>query len=211
MQIITGSWINHDSPLVSYQTGIGKQYSGVAVGAVTALQVLADEVVTAAIGKLPYIGPVLSGGLTLYDVQQAFVEGLSPTTVLDDAAYSFDILIGTTIKFAFVKYSGALDEGNQILCYVGNEVDYTVYIDVPVFEIVNGERIMYRDTVEYSDSSTSYGYGYDDCRTIAATNFKTYKQGLTPENVYYHIVRIPMLLMDDVYNASIPYEFPYLS
>lgn len=212
VQIITGQWNNRNSPLCEYISGVKRTYSGKAVGAVNALQVLGNSVVTSSISNVfPEIGTALSSITTLYDIRKAYDEGLSPTSIIEDAEYSFDILVGTTAKFGFVKSSGALDEGNQILGYVGNQVNYSVYIDIPVFTNVNGVQTMERETVVYSDSSTSYGFDNDTCVTVAGQNCWLYKNGYSNLDVYHDIYRIPIVLLDTTEYINVPYEFPYIS
>lgn len=212
IQIITGQWNNRNSPLCKYISGVKRTYSGKAVGAVNALQVLANDVVTSSISNVfPEIGSTLSLATTLYDVRKAYDEGLSPTSIIEDADYSFDILIGTTAKYGFVKSYGAVDEGNQILGYVGNQVNYSVYIDIPIFTNVNGVQTIERKTITYSDSSRSYGFDNDTCVAVAGQNCWLYKNGYSNLDVYHDIYRMSIVLLDTTENIIIPSEFPNIS
>jgi hypothetical protein len=42
------------------------------------------------------------------------------------------------MKYIFVKPYGSADHGNQVLCYVGNKVDYLVTTISTVDSLVNG-------------------------------------------------------------------------
>lgn len=209
VQIITGQMANPqatNSPLYDYTPGIVKEYTGGLVGLINALHVAAPDIIVSA-GSIhdPAVGSVLSAGLTLYDIVMAFEEGLTPTSTLDNGKYSFDITLISTMKFAFIKYSGNLDTGNQILGYAGTEVKCAVNINIPR---VSENLVPYYESVEYADTITSYGFDNYVIRAIASQNFWNYKLGYTNLDQYYLIHKIPFTLMNTIYYADVPYTHP---
>lgn len=209
VQIITGQMANPqatNSPLYDYTPGIVKEYTGGLVGLINALHVAAPDIIVSA-GSIqdPAVGSVLSAGLTLYDIVMAFEEGLMPTSTLDNGKYSYDITLISTMKFAFIKYSGNLDTGNQILGYAGTEVKCAVKINIPR---VSENLVPYYESVEYADTITSYGFDNYVIRAIASQNFWNYKLGYTDLDQYYLIHEIPFTLMDTIYYADVPYTHP---
>lgn len=210
-QIITGQWKTTGSPLYDFKSGAVSNFAGKKAGQIKALQALVDEIVSCGIGQIPEVGTYLSVGMTLYDIQKAYYEGLTPTTVIDNVSYSFDIYLGTTMKFVFVKYAGALDEGNQVLFYVGTGTEFKVWIDIPVVTVVNGTNHVTRRTLEYIDTVTSEGFHNDECKVIAAENYRLYKLGVTPNDTYYYLRRIPIVLLDTTITVNVPYQPPILN
>lgn len=208
-QIITGQWKNMDSPLCEFTPGVYRQYSGKALGAVNAIQVLADEVTTGTIAeKIPVIGDALTVVTTLYDVYKAYDDTVTPLTVIDDAKFSFNILMGTTVKLVFAKLVGSPDDPYQIQVYMGNQVDYQVYIHTPIFEVQNGEQIMTLHTQCYSDSTKSYAYDTADCINFALENYQDYRAGSTNIDYHQEILTIPIVLLDETYRANVPFTRP---
>lgn len=213
VQIIYGqmrSASSTSSPLYSFDSGacVGKadRYDN-------AIEVLFDDIVTAGISSaIPQLSGPLSLAITIYDAWQAS----GALNVTEDADYSFNVGMVTTMKFAFVKYEGALDEGNQILGYVGNSVNYHVCIVIPIV-VQNEEGDFEPSTIEhkYSDNIKSYGYGSgsastteSECRDIAALNFWNYKHGVSSLDRFHEVLRIPIMLLDQRYNALVPCTYP---
>lgn len=208
-QIITGQWKNRDSLLCEYTTGVYRQYSGKMLGVVNAVQVLADKVTTGAIAeKIPIIGDALTVATTLYDVYKAYDDSVTPLTIIDDAEFSFDILMGTTVKLVYAKLVGSPDDPYQVEVYKGNEVNYQVYIHTPIFEVQNGEQIMTLHTQCYSDSSKSYAYDTEDCINFALENYLGYRAGSTNMDYQQEIRTIPIVLLDETYTAIVPTTHP---
>lgn len=208
IQIITGQMRNQNatsSPLYSYKNGEIRKYSGKKIGNVKAIQVLADEVTSATASCVPVIGPILSSAITFYDILHAYNDGLSPTSVVDDAECSFDICAISTMRFAFIKYRGNLDEGNQILGYCGTQVDYAVSITFPY---VDENLKPHLETKEYSDTATSYGFNNEAVVAIASKNFFYYKFGQTILDTHYILYTIPIVLLDTTYKMEVPYAHP---
>lgn len=209
VQIITGTPKGMDSPLLDDDDGIVRTYSGTQVGLVNALQVLAEDVATSSISKIPSVGPVFSTSTTLYEMLKAFSSGISPTSIINtnDKKFSFEIYMTTTMRIAFVKYMGALDDGNQILAYAGSSVDCRVYVDIPQFTLSENGPSYGRKTIEYFDTVISYAYDFYECRDFAASNYWNYKQGSPTLDIYHHIQIIPVTMLDTVHNARAPYAF----
>lgn len=208
IQIITGQMRNSNatnSPLYDTDPGIKKSTHGKQMGAINVLQVIAEDVVTSSISSIPVVGPILTAPLTAYELLHAYNSGYSPTTVIDNADYTFLTVAVSTMRFAFVKYSGAVDAGNQILGYCGTQVNYHVSVTFPY---VDENLLPLSDTVAYSDTATSYGFDIYAARAIASQNFWNYKLGQTNLDTHHLLLRIPMVLLDDTYVMDVPYSHP---
>lgn len=132
---------------------------------------------------------------------------LSPFSVVEDAVYSFKIQMGTTAKFVYVKNVGSPDEGYQVLTYVGTEVNYNVDIYVPVYTTENGYQEMYIEIMRYSDYAKSYSYDSLDCEYFAANNLRLIQSGATQIDYEHRIIVIPIIIMDQVYRAIVPFSY----
>lgn len=211
IQIITGQANNSSSPLYVFEDTAHKNFSGQTAGSINAVQVIAESIHTGSISAvLPTVGTALSVLTTLYDIMKAYDSGLSPFHVIDDADFSADIYLSTTMKFAFAKSYGALDVGNQILVYAGNRVDYSVYIDIPTFIKSDGTSTPCRYTIEKTDYSESYAFNNSKCISESAKNYWNFRQGDTNLAVHHDIREIPFVILDSVYIVDIPYEFAYI-
>lgn len=209
-QIITGMWKNGNSPLTNFTAGanVYRQYSGEHVGLINALQVLANEIATASISeKLPILGDMISIVRTLYDVIKAYREGLTPSSIVEDATYGFSIIMGTTVRIVFVKGMGSPDS-MQLLSYVGNHVNYNIQISVPIFTVVNGEQVMRIQNDDNPNTVSSYAFDTSACATFAAENYRLLREGRTDVDKRHEIYNIPMILMDERYTASVPFYLP---
>ena len=210
-QVITGMWENGNSPLNNHTPGcyVNRYYSGMPLGAVNALQVIAGEIATEElVEELPVVGTALTIGKTLYEVVQAYREGVTPLTILEDNSYTFNILMGTTVRIVFVKGVGSPDS-MQTLCYVGNHVNYNIQINIPIFTVINGQQIMEMKNDNNYDYSTSSYFDTNLCKSFAADNYRRIREGATDVDKLYQITRIPMELLDAKYVAVVPMDLPY--
>ena len=207
VQIITGQFKNQNSPLVKTYDGT-RQYNGAQIGAVNAVQVLAEDIVTASISNyIPTVGSFLSASKTLYDVWSEIDSSLSPFSVVEDAAYSFKIQMATTVKLVYAKNTGSPDAGYQILGYVGTRVDYNVGIYIPVYTTENGVPKMEIKSITYSDYSKSYAYDTPDSEHYAANNRRLIDSGATIIYKDHRIIAIPIVIMDQTYRAVVPFSY----
>lgn len=95
-------------------------------------------IVNSVAGSLPQIGGMINTAQTFYDVFKGVISGLSPTTSLGPIECNYTSSMVANYLYVFVKYSGDIDEGNQILAYCGNWIDYSTTITIPSPIKVNG-------------------------------------------------------------------------
>lgn len=110
------------------------------------------------------------------------------------------------MKFVFVKEYGVADTGNQVLCYVGNEVAYLVTAISVVDITENGKLCTYHNiSTSRNDSSTSQYY---NSYSIPAQNYYDYKTNGNNYFTYdYHITHITMSLFGNNTRFATPYEY----
>ncbi len=209
IQVITGTPASLSSSLCTKSSGYRNDSSGKAVSLFNALQVLSNNIVTASASELaPQVGATLSVATTLYDILKAYNSSLSPYSASPNGEYSFSISMSTTLRYAFIKYEGQIDSGNQILGYVGNSVEFAVGINIPYFEEVNGSVIPIVIQKNYSDTVESGLFDTHRCKWVAAQNFWDYKQGVSNFVVYHDIIRVPIVLIDETYYMNPPFAAP---
>lgn len=202
-QIITGQPNNTNSDLFNAKVVVKNKASSKKLGAINALQVLVTDVATNAVSTFsPVVGTAYAVSTTLYNMIKGYYEGVTSSTVLSNVKYSFTVATAITVRFAYVKYAGAADDGNQVQCYKGNSVSYTISATIPTLKTTNGTAVADTTTLKFSDTATSYGFDVDTCANIAAENYRLYKAGQTMSDVYYDIVAIPMIVFDTKYTAS---------
>lgn len=164
-------------------------------------------IVNSVAGKIPVIGGTLSTLQTFYDVFKNTISGLTSTTMIEPVECTYIINYVTSYKFVFVKYSGDADAGNQILGYVGNDIDYTGQISIGNPVCVNGVWVSgIQNGVVKGNITSPYYNGYRD---VASNVFWEYKNG--NPNVYtrYETNIFTVQVLDGTLGVEVPYVFPY--
>lgn len=153
-------------------------------------------------GKIPEVGGIISSGITFYDLCKDSINALKKTTVVKDVSCSYNTRVSTDEIFVFVKYKGAKDLGNQVLCYVGNVVHYSTGINVLSGKTENGEYIP--DVIQKKCSGVIKSSQYDNHCAEASQNFWKYnhKQQM---NEYYTISNIQEKKIAGDVQISVPY------
>lgn len=206
LQIVEGVPRNSSSPLRKDDVGIEYQKSGFVAGAVNAIKVVGAT----ALGAAPEIGPVLGAGVTAYDIFNAFIEGLSPTTIIENVSGSALVSFSSHMKFIYVKPSGSTDFGNQILCYAGSRVDYTVTTVSVVDELINGVSTpVHNVTDNKTDYSMSKNYSN---YSLAAQNYYNYKTNGNNNFIYdYHLTYVTINIFGYNMRFTVPSAYPNIS
>lgn len=212
VQIITGQGDNSSSDLNHFFMNYTRTYSGVPQGFGNALKVVGSEIVTASVNYIaPSVGSTLAAGTTVASVLNAFFDGINPTGQVNNIQIACQFNVATTIKYAFVKMEGSPDNGNQIMAYEGNYVHYTALLTVPTYTHTNGVTHTGITTYQCSEGITGYGFKDDDCRTIAAQNYWTYRnqnQIFNIMSVYHQMEEIPTTILGVKYTIDVPWAFP---
>lgn len=214
VQLIIGQLRDVDSMSSPLYMQSGELYEGTVDSAGSAFQVVVKDIVTASISNYdPVLGSTVAALFSIQDIWESLDPGL---VVSKNASHAFSVSMVTTMKYAFVKHEGALDDGNQVLCYVGNKVHYTVSVLVPILiEDEKGEIITDSKPAKVSDTITSHGFEtttiHDYCIWIAAQNFWKYKNGQSSFMEVRHEVQvIPYEILNKEYKLSVPIGFPVL-
>lgn len=206
LQIIEGVPIAQNSPLRNDYTHVQYSKEGFVAGAVDAIKVVG----VSALGFAPEIGTVLSVGITAYDAFNAFIDNLTTSTIIENVEGTAVVSFTSHMKYVFVKSNGSTDAGNQVLCYVGNMVDYLVTTVSVVDTMVNGvSSPTHSIEVSRQDSSTSKYYSNYN---VAAQNFYNYKMYGDSDFIDdYRIVYVTLSLFGEDSQFAVPSEFPNIS
>ncbi len=204
LQIIRGVTTAADSPLHEMYTTVSTKSNSTSSIATNILQILALSVA----GQNPQIGGEITALKTFYDVFKSTLSGLSTTSVIGGVQATYVTEITTEEIFVFIKYSGALDTGNQIMGYMGNKVYYETGIILPSIIMVNGvgKPDLKINKIRGTITSPYYDGGYID---KASNNFWEYKNGNSMFNYIFFISRITQKMIGGSVNLVVPtYNVP---
>lgn len=216
VQIITGQGILEGSPLNRYDMTYRRSYVSFSAAIGKALQVVIEDIITESIEEIsPTTSTVLSSGISMNTLINTFIEEMTTDVTVTNLSFSCHINLATTMRYAFVKYEGAVDEGNQILACESNAVSFTALFVQPTYDVTTGDIVKADfETVDYYGEVESYGFDVNDCRLIAAETFWTYKNAnanFDVMSIYHQMTTIPLVVFNTTYNISVPWEFPYLA
>ena len=205
-QIIEGVPIAQNSPLRNDYTNVQYRKAGFTAGAVDAIKVVG----VAALGSLPEIGAVLSAGITVLDAFNAFISNLTTNTIIERVEGTAVVSFTSHMKYIFVKPNGSADTGNQVLCYVGNIVDYLVTTVSVVDVMVNGVSTPTHG-IGVSGQDSSKSKDYSDY-SVPARNYYNYVTNGDNNFVYdYQITYVTLSLFGQNSRFAVPSEFPNIS
>ncbi len=199
LQIIRGVCNAADSPLTKTYISGSKKSSSTSAITTNILQILATSVT----GTIPEFGGGVNVLKTFYDIYKTTINGLSTTSVIGEVTASYTTQVVSEEIFVFIKYSGALDIGNQIMGYMGNKVNYQTVISIPGIITVGGSSYANIETKKQSGtiSSPYYSGGYID---KASNNFWEYKNGNSMFEYTFLINRITQKMIGGSVNLSVP-------
>ncbi len=203
LQIIRGVPASENSSLFNSDLTFENINPGVGTAAMNALTVT----VRALAGYLPKVGGQISTALTVYDVFNGVVSGLQKTTSLSGVTFSYHSSVGSSYLYVFVKYSGSVDTGNQILGYCGNVVEYYTAINHSKPIWVNGD-LKPNVKTEYVEGTITSPF-YDSYRTVASNVFWEYKNGNPNERSNYETGYFWVKMINRTEKLEAPYAFPY--
>lgn len=137
-----------------------------------------DTVAVAIVDGLLEELPGASITLTLFDVAQSFVGGLTETTEVEGLNISYTWSSITTAAFAYVKRVGQSDD-EQRLALISTKAQTVAGYQIPRFyyTTVQGSNILSPGIIQGDRTITSIAPGYDN-DALAVTAYKTATGGL---------------------------------
>ena len=153
-----------------------------------------------AVGSIPIIGTAI---VTFYDVFNTIISGLSTNTVISDVSANYTTGITANYLYVWVKKVGQIDDGNQLLSYIGNYVTVDTNIAISDMFEVNGNMVASVPSRNFSQTLTSeyYNSGYMD----RACN--VYWEHINNDNVineYFHSTSIKINYLTKTKNVAVP-------
>ncbi|MDE6209418.1 MAG: hypothetical protein K2M73_07065 [Lachnospiraceae bacterium] len=127
---------------------------------------------------------------------------MSGQSIVSDISANYTVLTGANYLYVFIKYSGDLDTGNQILGYSGNIVNYSYNVDIPNFSMNGNELQGTINSKTYSGTITAPYY--NDYISKASSNFYKYKNGDNNFLVRYDIVSFYLENVNDRIKIKVP-------
>ena len=203
LQVIRGVPISNNSSLIGRYKHEVNKYSSFEANAKNAFKIIVNSIA----GCLPNIGGTIVTLQTFYAIFKDTYSSLTPTTLIDSFDSLYKSMVSANYVYVFVKYSGSADEGNQILAYCGNDLQYetTIILDAPIL-LENGSLGANNDTVELNGTITSpYYNGYRD---VASNVFWEYKNGNSNKTIYYDTYKFWVEALDDELCLYAPSAFP---
>lgn len=202
LQIIEGMPIDgegENSPLECTSVGVTYEAAGAAAGAIEAVKVLG----AVALGEAPVVGDALTVMMTAYDLLKVGWDSIKTSTVIDDITGSITVTMTTHMKYIFVKSYGSSDD-YQILCYIGNYVNY-LYTSVIPYDIPNdGEGSIH---ITYtSDKDVIHSAYYNDY-SVATNNYYNARNNPTTEMIFmYNVTYLRLWLRGQKIRFSVPID-----
>lgn len=153
-------------------------------------------------GALPVVGGGLTVVKTMYDIFKGIVSGMSGQSIVSNIEANYTVATSTEHLYVFIKYSGDLDTGNQILGYHGNIVKYSYNVAIPRFSMNGGEVIP--EVKSFNGSGTITAPYYNDYVSKASSNFYKYKNGDNNILVRYNILSFYLERVSDKVLVKVP-------
>lgn len=189
IQIIRGVGKNANELYNSY-VNITKKGGGKKAAAINVIGVVVNKIA----GELPYVGDGIGTIQTVYDIYKGIVSGLSTQTVISDISAVYTVSMSAEYLYAFVKYSGDVDAGKQILGYAGNNINFECNITIPMCGVQNGKIYPSINNIKRSGIIKSpYYNSYID---KASANFYSYKSGNSNISVRYEVLSVKLKCID---------------
>lgn len=137
-------------------------------------------------GMVPNEVGVIGNGLSIYQACWGYSRNLSQNARVEDIRANSTINVGIDYVFVYVKKAGYKDEGHQVLCYAGNNVNVDITTVIPTFEFKakNNDYIVKNKT--RSDSQTISSPKISNRHNTACSNYVKYSQGKNM-NSHYNI------------------------
>lgn len=189
IQIIRGVRKNNNELYRTYGV-IEKKGGSKKTAAMNVIGVVVNKIA----GALPYVGDGIATAQTVYDIYKGIVSGLSTQTVISDISATYTASMSAEYLYAFVKYSGDVDAGKQILGYAGNNINFKCLVAIPMSIVQNGKI---NDYIKNKDCSgiikSPYYNSYID---KASANFYSYKSGNSNISVRYEVLSVKLQCID---------------
>ena len=152
---------------------------------------LVDYTIDAASKNHPYVSRAIAVAPTIIEIILELKESATAeVSYIDSFECIYLTTMISTMRYIFIKPQGAIDEGNQILGYAGNQT--TIHVECQVdgmsSEIVDGH--IFGDVDEIDFYGVIHSRGYNDSYAMAADLFYKYHElgYLQTQLVNYHFV-----------------------
>lgn len=180
-----------------------KTNAGFVAASKNALKVITSKI----LGQLPKVGGAISTAKTFFDVFNGIISGLSTTSTIEGVDSVYMTSMKGEFLYVFVKYSGDVDAGNQILGYGGSTVQYETSININQPLKINGQWTPNISVAKVTGTITSpyYSSGY---RNIASNVFWNYKNGNSSVNGHYELGYVDVDMLGEIKRLEAPYAFP---
>lgn len=207
LQILEGVPIDIDSPLVRRDLVVEYNAPGGIAGAVEAIKVLG----LSGAGSIPVIGPILSIGITFYDMYSAVKDNLATTTVIRDIEGTAKVYLTSHMRYILVKPYQTPDVGNQATCYIGSTVSYRVRTSTD-FWYLNDSGELEIEAFDYESVEETASSSYYDDFSVPAKNYHNYLyNGITEYTYDYSWYEITIRIFGVETDFRAPYEMPHLA
>lgn len=144
----------------------------------------------------------------LNDAVGEIKDSLSTSTIIDNVEGTASIALITHMKYILVKPYGSEDEGNQVTCYVGNSVSYSLGTLSIADLLVDGELVTFQNVETENVEDYAQSAYYDDF-SLPAKNYYDYKyNGNTSFTDWYIVTSINIEIFDTICTFNVPYELP---
>lgn len=169
----------------------------------TAAQNVVGIILDKIAGELPGVGTGVTVIETVYDIYKGIVSGMAKSTQITSNITAQYIVNNTAnYIYVFVKYSGDIDNGKQILAYSGNQITYKVGVQIPSFTLEGNKVVPEIGQYKYDGMITSpYYKSYVD---KASANFYSYKSGNKNIVTRYDILSYRITTVNEMKNIYAP-------
>jgi hypothetical protein len=152
------------------------------------------SIVPTVMGMMPKGVGALGNGISIYQACKSYNKNLSSSVTVENIEANSTITVGTDYVFDYVKKAGYKDEGHQVLCYAGNNVNTEITTVIPTLEFEKKKNEYKVKQITRHDTQTLSSPKINNRYNTACSNYVKYSKGKNM-NSHYNIQKFQIRLL----------------
>lgn len=152
------------------------------------------SIVPTVMGMIPNGVGALGNGISIYQACSSYSKNLSSSVTVENIEANSTITVGTDYVLDYVKKVGYKDEGHQVLCYAGNNVNTEITTVIPTLEFKKKKNEYKVKHIIRHDNQTLSSPKINNRYNTACSNYVKYSKGKNM-NSHYNIQKFQVKLL----------------